>query len=346
MKKFLIYARRLSKLILSLVLLGCASYAFAQKVPVRFQLDWRFEGPAAMFLTPEAKGYFKQEGLNVFIDAGSGSGNAVSRVASGSYDMGFADVATLMEFIGNNPDAPKPVAVMMVYGNTPAAAIALKSSGIKVPADLAGKKIGAPVYDAGRKSWPLFSTANKIGDVSWVAMDAPLRETMLVRGDVDAISGFSFTSMLNLEARGVKPADVVMFRYRDHGVRFYGSAIIASEKFLRERPDAVKAFLRAFGRGMHGVISQPAEAIGYLKVRDGLINEALEVRRLKMMLNDVVLTPDARAEGFGQATGPRLALMASQVSDVFRTKTRVDPNVVWNGSFLPSRTGLDIFHER
>ncbi|MDB6001075.1 MAG: taurine transporter permease, partial [Rhizobacter sp.] len=101
--------------------------AQAQETPIKFQLDWRFEGPSALFLVPVAKGYFKAEKLNVVVDAGSGSGAAVTRVASGSYDMGFADLAALMEFYGNNPTAPnKPVAVMMVYNNTPAAVLTLK----------------------------------------------------------------------------------------------------------------------------------------------------------------------------------------------------------------------------
>ncbi|HYE38450.1 MAG TPA: ABC transporter substrate-binding protein, partial [Ramlibacter sp.] len=96
--------------------------AQAQTTPIKFQLDWRFEGPAALFLQPVAKGYFKAAGVDVQVDAGTGSGAAVQRVATGTYDMGFADLAALMEFHANNPDAPnKPVAVMMVYNNTPAA---------------------------------------------------------------------------------------------------------------------------------------------------------------------------------------------------------------------------------
>ena len=101
------------------MLAAAALPALAQETPIKFQLDWRFEGPAALFLVPAAKGYFKAEKLNVTVDAGNGSGGAVTRVASGSYDMGFADLAALMEFHANNPAAPnKPVAVMMVYNNT------------------------------------------------------------------------------------------------------------------------------------------------------------------------------------------------------------------------------------
>ena len=311
--------------------------------PVKFQLDWRFEGPSAMFLVPAAKGYFKDAGLDVTVDSGNGSGAAVTRVASGTYDMGFADLAALMEFHANNPDAPnKPVAVMMVYNNTPASVMALKKSGIKTPADLSGKKLGAPVFDAGRRAFPIFQQANNVTNVQWTAMDPPLRETMLVRGDVDAITGFTFTSLLNIEARGVPPADVTVMAYPDFGVKLYGNAIIASPKMIKENPEAIKAFLAAFARGAKEVIADPAKAIEAVKARDGIINTQLEVRRLQLAIDTVINSPSAREEGFGQVKAPRLALMASQVSDAFKTKSRVKADQVWDGSFLPSAATLDI----
>ena len=320
-----------------------AGSALAQSTPIKFQLDWRFEGPAALFLTPAAKGYFKDAKLDVTIDAGNGSGGTVTRVASGAYDMGFADMAALMEFHANNADAPnKPVAIMMVYNDTPASVMALKKSGIKTPADLNGKKLGAPVFDAGRRAFPIFSKANNITGVQWTAMDPPLRETMLVRGDVDAITGFTFTSLLNLEARGVKAEDVVVLPYPDYGVRLYGNAIIASPKMLKENPAAVKAFLVAFAKGMKDVMANPAAAIADVKARDGIVNVELETRRLKLAIDTVINSPNARAEGFGQINGPRLSLMASQVSDAFNTKSRVNPDVIWNGSFLPTKAELNV----
>lgn len=317
--------------------------AWAQVTPIKFQLDWRFEGPAALFLVPVAKGYFKDAKLDVTVDAGNGSGGTVTRVASGAYDMGFADMAALMEFHANNPDAPnKPVAVMMVYNNTPAAVMALKKSGIKTPADLSGKKLGAPVFDAGRRAFPIFAKANNVSGAQWIAMDPPLRETMLVRGDVDAITGFSFTSLLNLEARGVKAEDVTVLPYPDYGVKLYGNVIIATPKILKENPAAVKAFLLAFSKGMKAVFANPAAAIETVKARDGIINTALEERRLKMALETVVNSPDAHAEGFGQVNPARLSLMASQVSDAFNTKTRINPTAVWDSSYLPAKAELAV----
>ena len=321
--------------------------AHAQTTPIKFQLDWRFEGPSALFLTPVAKGYFKDAKLDVTVDAGNGSGGTVTRVASGAYDLGFADLAALMEFHANNPDAPnKPVAIMMVYNDTPASVMALKKSGIKTPADLNGMKLGAPVFDAGRRAFPIFAKANNVSGVQWTSMDPPLRETMLMRGDVDAITGFTFTSLLNLEARGAKAEDVVILPYPQYGVKLYGNAIIATPKILKENPAAVKAFLAAFAKGAKDVIADPAASIAYVKARDGIINTELETRRLKLAIDTVINSPNARAEGFGQVNGPRLSLMASQVSDAFNTKTRVNPDAVWNASFLPSKAELDVLPKK
>jgi NitT/TauT family transport system substrate-binding protein len=337
------FKRHFLQTTLALGLAATLGNAQAQTTPIKFQLDWRFEGPSALFLHPIAAGHFKNAGLDVALDAGTGSGAAVQRVASGTYDMGFADMAALMEFHANNPDAPnKPVAVMMVYNNTPAAVLTLKKNNISKPADLVGKKLGAPVFDAGRRAFPIFQKANSVGAVNWVTMDPPLRETMLARGEVDAITGFSFTSLLNLEARGVKADEVVTLPYPNFGVKLYGNAIIASPKLIKENPAAVKAFLTAFAKGAKEVMAKPDDAIQHVKARDGIINVELEQRRLRMAIDAVIASPDARREGFGQVQGPRLALMASQVADAFNTKGRVSPDAVWNGSFLPSAAELNV----
>ena len=343
----MIIKRTLLKSTVLAALLAASGLTSAQNTPLKFQLDWRFEGPAALFLTPAAKGYFKDAKLDVTIDAGNGSGGTVTRVASGAYDIGFADLAALMEFHANNPDAPsKPVAVMMVYNDTPASVMALKKSGIKTPADLSGKKLGAPVFDAGRKAFPIFAKANKITGVQWTAMDPPLRETMLARGDVDAITGFTFTSLLNLEARGVKLEDVVVLPYPAYGVKLYGNAIIVSPKLIKENPAAIKAFLSAFTKGMKDVLANPVAAIADVKARDGIVNVELETRRLKLAIDTAINSPNARAEGFGQVDRPRLSLMASQVSDAFNTKTRVNADAVWTDAYLPSKAELAILPKK
>ena len=314
--------------------------ASAQDTKIKFQLDWRFEGNAAPFLLAKARGYFAQEKLDVEIDAGSGSGNAVNRVASGAYQLGFADLAALIEFVGNNPTAPnKPVAVMMIYDATPAAVFSLKKTGIRSPADLQGRKMGAPVFDAGRRAFPIFVKANKLdaSKIAWTAMDPPLRETMLLRGDVDAITGFVFTSLLNLNRGGAKDEDIDIMMYPKHGVDLYSNAIIVSDTFLKEKPEAVRGFLRAMTKGVRDVLADPDGAIKYVKDRDALIDEALERKRMRLAIDGTIVTPNVKAEGIGDIQPKRFADMITQVSSAFELKNPVKPEQVWNGSFLPPK---------
>ncbi len=309
----------------------------AQEVAVKFTLDWRFEGPSAPFLMALEKGYFKAEKLNVTIDSGAGSPAAIQRVATGGYDMSFGDFSSLTEFYGNNPGIPGPAAVYVVYERSPATVFALKGKGIAKPGDLVGKKLGAPVFDGGRKAFPIFAKANGIDPtkVQWTSMEPALRETMLVRGDVDAITGFYFTGMLSLIARGAKEEDIVAMQYKDHGVNLYGSGILASSEMIVKRPDVVRGFVKAFNRALKETIAKPEEAITFVKKRDGLINEQLELRRLKLCLDNFINTPAVKANGLGSLDRARLAETTKLVVSAFGLKSPVDPSVLFNPLFLP-----------
>ena len=308
---------------------------------IRFALDWRFEGPSALFVHALKKGYFAQEKLDVQIDVGTGSASAVNRVSTAAYDMGFADINSLIEFLGNNPGAQpasRPVAVYMVYDTMPGAVFALKKSNINKPSDLNGKTLGAPVFDAGRKAFPIFARANSIDlkTVSWKTMDPALREVMLAKGEVDAITSFYFTGLPGLAARGVKAEDLVIMRYPDFGVQLYGSAIIASPRMLAERPQAVTAFLRALNRSIKEVVANPDEGIKSLKAHDPLVDIALETQRLKLCLDFFVATPNVRKVGLGAINKVRLDSTIEQVVAAFGIKSPVSPDGIFDSRFLPA----------
>lgn len=305
---------------------------------IKFTLDWRFEGPSAPFLLAKAKGYFAAEGLDVEIDSGSGSAGAVTRVATGAYDMGFADFNALVEYDAKTPNS-KIQAVYMVYNATPAAVFVLKKSGINKPADLVGKTLAAPVFDAGRKAWPAFAKSNKLAvdAVKWQTVEPALRETLLARGDVDGITGFYFTSLLNLESRGVKSEDIVALKYPDFGVELYGNAIIASPKLIAENPKAVSGLLRAFNKALKEVIANPAASIPYVKERDPLINVDLETRRLKLALDASVVTAEVKNIGLGAVTPERLQRSMAETAEAYALPKVPSAAELFNPAFLPAK---------
>src|SRR4051812_16100820 len=115
--------------------------ASAQEVGrVKFTLDWVIDGQQTPFLLTQARGYFAQQGLNVTLDAGTGSAAAVQRVASGTYDMGYGDTSALIEHLSRNPDAALRVqAIYMTQDATPAGILTLRKNNIVNPKDLAGR---------------------------------------------------------------------------------------------------------------------------------------------------------------------------------------------------------------
>lgn len=320
--------------------IGCvASTALAQELTkLKFTLDWRFEGPSAPFLIAKNKGYFAAEGLDVTIDAGAGSAGAVTRVATGAYEMGFADFNALVEYDANNPGS-KIQAVYMVYNNTPAAVVLLKKAGVTKPADLVGKTLAAPVFDAGRKAFPAFAKSNKFdpAGVKWQTVDPAIRETLLARGDVDGITGFSFTSVLNMEARGVKESDLTVMLFNDFGVELYGNAIIASSKLMTEKPNAVAGFLRAFNKALKETIANPDEAATHVKKQDALVDLTLETRRLKMALGAVVVTAEAKANGLGGVTDDRMTRSIAETAAAYNLKSVPVAKELFNPAFLPAK---------
>src|ERR1043165_9418164 len=145
-----------------------ATSASAQ-TPIKFSLDFKFEGPAAPFVVAIDKGYFKAEGLDVTIDTAAGSLEPINRVASGTYDMGFGDINSLIKFRDANPGSPIK-AVFMVYNKPAFSIVGRKSRGVVQPKDLEGRKLGAPAPDGALAQWKIFVQANNI-DASKVKIE-------------------------------------------------------------------------------------------------------------------------------------------------------------------------------
>jgi NitT/TauT family transport system substrate-binding protein len=303
---------------------------------LRFTLDWAVQGPQAPFLVALDRGYFADENLSVVIDRGYGSADAVSKVAGGAYNLGYADINSMIEFNSRNPNEAL-VAIAMILDYPPFSIITLRGSGIETVQDLEGRALGAPAGDAPRRLFPVFARTVGIDaeTVEWTSMDPPLREPMLIQGEVEAISGFYFTSALNLIAAGVPEEDIHSFLYAEYGMDLYGNAVVAPPSLLQENPEAVRGFLRALTRAWHDVIADPAGAIEILQRRDPLIDVDVERARLEMAIEMNMLTPDVMANGFGNVTQERLERAIGIVVEAFDLPTTPDASQVFNGEFLP-----------
>jgi NitT/TauT family transport system substrate-binding protein len=326
-----------ARLCLLAAVAGSMSSAAHAETEIKLALDERLEGPAAFFLLPQDRGYFRAEGLDVAIEEGTSGLEAITRVASGSTEIGFADINALIRYRDQNPAAPVK-AVFMLFNKPPFAIVGRRSRGISDPRSLEDKKLGAPPTGATYEQWPIFAKLNAI-DPAKVALErisVPVRAPMLAAGQLDAVLGYSYRVFVDLKDRGVPMEDVVLLPMADYGLSLYGSAVIVNGKFAAEKPELVAGSLRALVKGLKDTIRSPAAAVDSLLKRDDLGNRAVELERLRMLLKDNILTPEVHAEGLGGVDGARLAGAIDQIGLSYAFHAKPKTSDIFDPAFLPS----------
>jgi NitT/TauT family transport system substrate-binding protein len=319
---------------------GAASGAqAATKVP--FALDWKFEGPSAAYFAAVDNGHFAKEGLEVEISAGKGSLDAIPKVATGAFPIGFADINSLVKFLDQNPGAPV-TAVMMVYDKPPFAVVGRVSRGVSKPADLEGKVLGAPPPDGAWAQFKAFASANNL-DMAKIKVEPvgfPTREPMLAEGKVDAITGFSFSSYLNLVRLGIPEDDIKVILMADHGLALYGNAIVVNTDWAKANTTVVTGFLRAVAMGWKDVIADPKAGAEMVAKRSPALDVALETRRLQMSIDANVVTDATKAHGLGRIDAARFEKALQQIAETYTFKNPPDARLYFTDAYLPTDGSL------
>ena len=328
---------RFVALVAAAAIFAVATGSARAETKVRFSLDWIPGSVHSPFFIALYKGYYKAEGLDVVIDRGKGSVGLVQQMASGVYDMGYPDISVVEDFDSKNPDKAFPM-LMVGYEQAPAGIAFLKDSTIKSPKDLEGKSLGAAAHDGGFKLFPTFTQHTGIDQkkVNIKLIDPKLRETLLAKHEVDAIIGQIFNTVLELKAKGINPDQVGKFMYRDYGLDLYGNGVAASPAFLKEHPDAVKAFLRATMKGVQDMVKDPEMAVQMTLKYEPLLNANIERDRLKLAMECCIVTPNVLKNGFGDVDKERLARGIKIVADGYQLPNVPKADDIFNSSYLPA----------
>jgi NitT/TauT family transport system substrate-binding protein len=312
-----------------------ASAAHAEKTNVKMMLDWIVQGTHAPFFVAEQKGYYKEGGINVGIDAGRGATNVAVSVAGGAYDFGWVDLPTMIKFNAQNPSSPL-VAVYISFDETPLAIITLKSKNIRTPQDLDGKKIaggpGTAVHDT--ISILLKAAHAENVRIDWLPVQPQLFGPMVARGEADGTGGFTNSNIPALLDVGIKLEDIYAVRYADFGADLYGIALVTTKKFAEENPDTVKAMVRALNKGTIDTIKDPSAAIKLMKGRDPMMKEDVEKVRLDIALG-LTDTPWVKAHGLSVVDPERLRRTINSVVAAYDLPVKPKPEDVYTDKFLP-----------
>src|SRR5262245_571662 len=310
--------------------------AHAQATDVRFALDFILQGQQSAFVLGREKGYYAAQKVNLTaFDPGRGGADSVTKVASGAYDIGFGDLSAIIEFNAKNPGR-ELIAVLQIYDQAPLSLISLKKSGIAKPADLVGRKGGAPVVDATFRLFNVFARVNGIDParVQWTNMQPQVREPMLSRGEIDFAAAFVMTAVPSLVGLGVKREDISVMMLRDHGLDLYSNAVFTTPAFAKQHPEAVRGFVKATVQSWQNAAADPDAAVATLKRAGPLSDPTVELGRLKSAL-EFVVTPEVRKTGIGHVDPARLSKHIDVVTDGFELPRKLPPEMVFDSSFLP-----------
>lgn len=317
-----------------------ASFALSPsqaQTPLKVSLDGRIDSQSAPLFVALERGYFKAEALDVSIETSASGTEPFTRVASGGFDVAIGDINAMIRYRDQNAN-PSTLKAVFVINNRPGYAIVGRvSRGVTSPADLDEKRLGAPAAEPASSAWPAFARLNAVdaAKVRVVNVGVPVRDPMLIAGELDAVTGTSSATPINLREKGVPADDISTMLMASYGLEMYGQSVIASGKLLAEKPEAIRAFLRAFMRGLKDTVANPGNGVDAVLRRGNGQSRELELERLRIIIRDSITTAEARMNGAGGVDPVRFEAAIGQIAMGYTFKARPKVADVFDASFLP-----------
>jgi NitT/TauT family transport system substrate-binding protein len=303
---------------------------------LRLTLDWAFQSPNAFALVARERGYFREAGVEVQIDRGQGSGGVPPALVAGSHDMGYADINPAIRFLAQNPDSGL-ICVAVLHDRAPLCVITRADGPIRTPKDLEGRRLAAPDFDSGRQLFPAFARAAGVdaSRVTFLSVAPALREPMLVRREVEGVTGFVTTSALALKGIGLQIPQQRIMMYYDHGLDLYGGALLTTRAFAERNPQVLRGAVAALIRGFRDTLSNPAGMIQVLRQVEPLTDAALEMERHQLNVERVIMTDNVRAHGLSAVDMGRMQTGIAAVEGAFNLTPRLQAAQFYVPDFLP-----------
>jgi len=280
------------------------SMAASAQTSMKLVMDWAFDGPQAVWTSAGQSSCFPDKNLKVQIDRGFGSGDSIGKVASGAYDIGVADFASIVAYNAQHPEN-KLLGVFIISDLSPTSVTVLKSSGITKPKDLEGKKIADSQGEASRVLFPAFAKKNGVdlGKITWVNVAPNLRQTSVVQGQADAAAGHMFT-------------------------------VTAKPAYLASHKKEVTDFLGCLAYGIKYTVDNPKAAVATLKPYNSLVDEAFEINGLEFSTSRAIATPYVIKNGLSVVDPARMDAALGMIAESISIPK---PTVAetWTSDYLP-----------
>lgn len=272
---------------------------------VTFQLDWLPGADSVPVYVGIKEGFFEAEDLKVSISSGRGSTDAITKLATGSSDVGNADIGALMA--ARAQEHVPVVAVLPYFTQAPHTFFTLKDSGITSIKDLKGKKVATSPFSSSNGFLPLVLKGYNLteDDIKLVKTDPGTLGPLMITGRTDAVIGWTTNSELFKEQAASAGKEIMSMPWSNEGLSLYSYSLLASEYFLKERPEVAKRFVKAFKKSIEFTYANPGKAgIAINSIVPEVSAESVSAQ-IKSVTN-LVYNDITEQDGFGVFTPQRI----------------------------------------
>lgn len=320
-----------------LVAFGLSGFAIpaiaAEKTKINFVLDWIVGGRHAGWFAALKNGYFADEGLDVTISRGFGSGRGIKRMVAGKADISFNDIATAILARAKTGAAIKAVSVS--YAKHPSAIFTHKRFKILKPKDLEGATLADSAGSTNRLLFPAFAKLAGFDDskVKWALVAPNAKMSIFMAGKVQGTLFYNMQLPV-MQKKAAGTGGVNMIEFGDY-LKLYSNGILVTDSFLKSNPDVVRRFVKAALKGWEFSFKNPDKAIKMLLTDHPLLNPAI-AKAEALIVKDLMLSPEALKHGLGYMDEGKMRQTRDIMLKLFNVKATVALKDIYTNAFLPS----------
>jgi NitT/TauT family transport system substrate-binding protein len=303
---------------------------------VTFQANWLIQGENAYMVAGREKGFYAEEGIDITLNRGFGSGDTIKKIATSAADIGTADVGVLM--LSRLREGLPVRCISTEYTYSPQGVWALESGPIHGIADLAGKRFGITPGNSLSVYFPLLAEANKLdmNTVHFINMEASALLPTLLAGQIDAMPGFATNFDLRNDAARAQGKPMHDFALAENGVRVYGECQIVTERTIATKPDLLRRYLRATRHALEWSRDHPEETAHLISASYPELDEKAVLVNHKSYM-DYVFNAQSAKTGIGGFDTHQLQVTLDAVRKAQGITETIDLNTIVDASFLPPK---------
>lgn len=301
---------------------------------VHFQTDWLPSGEHAMYYGGWTKGFWADQGIDVTITRGYGSGDTVTKIATGAADFGVADFGAVLTAKAKTGVPVRTISFL--YTHSPHSLFVLESSGIDSFKGLEGKNIGITPGNSHKVYFP--NVAERAGTdaskLNWVLTDGAAMAPLLIAKQIDAAPFYSMHYYYQNKAAEKAGEKIKVLPFEEVGFAIYSASLITSQSMIDDNPDLVRRFLAATQNAFNWARENPEEActMHVERVPEVAFDDCMGSLSATL---DFVFNDHSAATGLGNFDADRLAFTWKVVSEAQSLDASWDPAEAIDVSYLP-----------